>query len=106
MQYLPLGSVVSLKNNEDGQKMLITGRAPILELNNEVGYFDYGGCPFPQGNSDVGYYFNDEDIKEVNFYGLVDENENQIQLNIENGKKYFQGKHFKIEELEGAREHE
>ena len=43
-QYLPLGSVVSLKNSEDGQKILITNRVPILEINNEVGYFDYGGC--------------------------------------------------------------
>lgn len=100
-QYLPLGSVVSLKNSEDGQKILITNWVPILEINNEVGYFDYGGCLFPQGEMKSNFYFNDEDIKEVNFYGLTDENEEQIQISIENGKKNFQGKHFKVKELEG-----
>lgn len=45
------------------------------------------------------FYFNDEDIEEVNFYGLTDEN--QIQISIENGKKNFQRKHFKLKELEG-----
>lgn len=100
-QYLPLGSVISLKENRYNQKVLITSRAPILKLNNEIGYFDYGGCPFPQGESEVDFYFNDEDIKEVNFYGLTDENEEQIQISIENGKKNFQGKHFKVKELEG-----
>lgn len=98
-QYLPLGSVVSLKNNEDDQKILIINRVPILKINNEIGYFDYDGCLLPQGEVGTNFYFNDEDIEEVNFYGLTDEN--QIQISIENGKKNFQRKHFKLKELEG-----
>ena len=39
----------------------------LIEINNEVGYFDYGGCLFPQGEMKSNFYFNDEDIKEVNF---------------------------------------
>lgn len=83
------------------KKLLIINRVPILEINSEIGYFDYGGCLFPQGEVGPNFYFNDEDIKEVNFYGLTDENEDQIQIGIENGKKNFQGKHFKVKELEG-----
>lgn len=78
------------------KKLLIINRVPILEINNEIGYFDYGGCLFPQGEGGPNFYFNDEDIKEVNFYGLTDENEDQIQIGIENGKK-----NFKVKELEG-----
>ena len=95
-QYLPIGSVVSLKNNENGQKILITSRVPILEIRNKVGYFDYGGCPFPQGEMESNFYFNDEDIKKVDFYGFTDKHEDQIQIKIEDGKKTFRENILKL----------
>ena len=57
-KYLPLGSVVTLKESE--RKMLIIGRSQVC---NDVLY-DYSACLFPEGylGKDQLYVFNNEGI--------------------------------------------
>lgn len=41
-KYLPIGSVVQLKNGN--RKIMIINRFPLFRRENEVGYFDYSAC--------------------------------------------------------------
>jgi len=70
--YLPLGSVVLLKNGL--QKLIIMGRALNVTKGGKEFYFDYVGVLFPQGliNEQVAY-FNHDDIDRVYFTGYNDE---------------------------------
>jgi hypothetical protein len=72
IDYLPLGSVVLLKNGL--QKLLIIGRALNVSRNGKDYYFDYGGVLHPQGliNNEMAY-FNHDDIDRVYFTGYNDE---------------------------------
>ena len=61
VDYLPLGSVVILKG----------------------GYFDYGGCLYPQGLvGDQILYFNHRDIVKVVFSGFHDDDDKMMVDNI------------------------
>lgn len=78
MKLLPLGSVVKLKNGE--QKIMITVRLPLYNNEGTIGYFEYGGCLFPNGQVDQKtYFFNEADIEEVYFKGYIDESEEEFQ---------------------------
>ena len=73
-QYLPIGSVVLLKNGK--KKVMIYGRRQrrIVDVDKE---YDYLACLYPEGNIDENYmYLFDEDsIDEVVFRGYSDSEE-------------------------------
>jgi len=78
---LPIGSIVYLK--EGTSKIMILNRAPILPSEQrevEGIWYDYSGCFYPQGlNPNNVYYFNEENIDDVVFEGLKDEEEERFQ---------------------------
>lgn len=77
VNYLPLGSVVLLKNGL--QKLIIMGRALNVTKAGKEFYFDYCGVLFPQGliNSEIAY-FNHLDIDRVYFTGYNDEGSKEM----------------------------
>ena len=72
-EYLPIGSVVLLKNAK--KRLMITGF--YVKPNDTDDYFDYLGCIYPEGmvSDHDNYIFNNEQIEEVCFKGLVDDEE-------------------------------
>ena len=71
-KYLPLGSVVVLKNG--WKKLMITGYSAInMDTKNNV--YDYIACLYPEGviQSDYNILFNYEDIKSIFAIGLIDD---------------------------------
>lgn len=73
-KFLPIGSVVKLKNGVKNVMVMSylifpTGSTERKEM------YDYGGCAFPEGviDSKVGIGFNHEQIEEVLHVGLEDE---------------------------------
>lgn len=51
-KFLPIGTIVGLKN---GDKKLV--RYPLYNNEGRLGYFDYVGCLYPDGNTDNRSYF-------------------------------------------------
>ncbi|WP_424554762.1 DUF4176 domain-containing protein [Streptococcus agalactiae] len=82
---LPLGSVVTLKNG-DGSQLLIVTRAAIIKEDGVEVYFDYGSVLIPQGmvSPENVYFFNSENIEEIIFIGFENEAEKEFQVNYEN----------------------
>lgn len=76
-KYLPMGSVVILKNGI--KKIMIFGRKQRKADTGEL--FDYIAYLYPEGNikQDLAILFNHEDIKEVIHVGYVDEDEEKFQ---------------------------
>ena len=72
-EYLPLGSIVKLKNGS--RKVLIYGRAQVAKASGKQ--YDYLACPYPQGflQSSMLLGFNHDQIEEVVFTGYADEEE-------------------------------
>ncbi|MDD6794790.1 MAG: DUF4176 domain-containing protein [Clostridiaceae bacterium] len=72
-KYLPIGSVVLLKNAT--KKIMIYGRKQIHAASGKS--YDYVACLYPEGNisDEYTYLFNHEDIQKVFFTGFVDETE-------------------------------
>lgn len=71
MKLLPIGSIVTVKADNQKNKLMIVCRAPFYK---DEGYFDYAACVYPYGIiSDDVYYINDEDIDNVVFKGYSDE---------------------------------
>jgi len=79
--YLPIGSVVILKNGK--KKIMIYGRRQ-RRVTDEIEY-DYIACLYPEGNigEDYMYLFNHEDIETVVSRGYSDAEEEAyvIELN-------------------------
>lgn len=71
--YLPLGSVVLLKNGQ--KKLMICGRIQ-TDVATNISY-DYSGCFYPEGliKSTEVFLFNNENIDNVFFIGYQDEEE-------------------------------
>ncbi|HEL0661415.1 DUF4176 domain-containing protein [Streptococcus equi subsp. zooepidemicus] len=76
---LPLGSVVTLKNG-DGTELLIITRASIVIDNNKEIYYDYGAVLIPQGMATPEniFFFNRETVQEVIFRGYENDDEHQF----------------------------
>lgn len=76
--FLPIGSVVKLKNI-DNQLFMIFGWLQKSIEKNEI--FDYIAVLYPEGlaNKVLCFYFNMADIKEVLFIGFQDENEQEYR---------------------------
>lgn len=72
LDYLPLGSVVKIKGNDNLKLMIIT-RCNIVD-DEKKKLFDYGACVFPEGVIDSNIaYFNHENIETVLFEGYKNE---------------------------------
>lgn len=80
-KYLPLGTVCRLK---DGQKnlMIIGFMASANEANGKM--FDYIGALHPEGvlSTDMNFLFNHDQIEEVLFTGLVNEEETTFKRRL------------------------
>lgn len=75
-EYLPIGSVVLLKNGS--KRVMIYGRKQIhIETNKE---WDYLACLYPEGNinEEFMYLFNHDQIDKVYFLGYRDDEELQF----------------------------
>ncbi|WP_026478309.1 DUF4176 domain-containing protein [Alkaliphilus transvaalensis] len=74
--YLPIGSIVLLKNGE--KKVMIYGRRQMQVTNGQM--WDYIACLYPEGNisDEYMYLFNHEDIEEVVFRGYGDSEEEEF----------------------------
>ena len=80
LDFLPLGSTVVIKG-ESKWKVVIIARGLALRVDNEMRFFDYGGCLYPVGlfGNNI-LYFNREDINDVLQKGYSDlEDETQIE---------------------------
>jgi len=72
-KYLPIGSVVLLKNGK--KRVMVTGfAATALEVENPKMY-DYIGCLYPEGiiSSDKNLLFDHEQIDQIYYLGYIDE---------------------------------
>ncbi|PNY18934.1 DUF4176 domain-containing protein [Streptococcus parauberis] len=79
---LPLGSVVTLKNGDCNQLMIIT-RAIQIEEDGEEVYYDYESVLIPEGMStpENVYFFNIENVENVIFKGFGNDKEIEYQKN-------------------------
>ena len=84
--YLPIGSVVVLKNNK---KVMVIGYYSV-EYADDIVVYDYSGCAYPEGLMIKSSFcsFNQNDIKSVEFEGYkADEyvklNNNLITIDTE-----------------------
>jgi len=69
-QFFPIGTVVMLEGGE--KRLMIYG---LLPVNSDDGItYDYIGCLYPEGfiDDENCYLFNNGDIKNVEFLGFVD----------------------------------
>lgn len=69
-KYLPLGSIVLLKNSK--KRVMIIGYKSKISGNDKV--WDYSGCLFPEGviNANKLFVFDDAQIERLYFLGLQD----------------------------------
>ncbi len=80
-EYLPLGSVITLKNGS--KRLMIVGR-----LQNQIGsndIYDYAAVLWPEGlvDSKHFYLFNHEDLDKLYYIGLQDMEEFQFRPVLE-----------------------
>lgn len=80
-EYLPLGSVITLKNGS--KRLMIVGR-----LQNQIGsndIYDYAAVLWPEGlvDSKHFYLFNQEDLDKLYYIGLQDMEEFQFSSILE-----------------------
>lgn len=69
--FLPIGTIVILKGSE--KKMMIVSRLVITSIEEEVVYFEYGACAYPEGMvGDTVRYFNSDEIVHVVHHGFAD----------------------------------
>lgn len=76
---LPLGTLVYL---EDGtKKIMVLGRGAVYEdpESGEDVYFDYMGCPYPEGiDPENGIFFNEDNVDDIIYNGYSDEEEKRF----------------------------
>lgn len=112
-RYLPIGSVVKLKNNN--KSIMITGYYSV-EYTNDLEIYDYSGCAYPEGVMIKSSYcsFNQKDIKEVLFEGYKTEEYtkltnglNDIDNEIVNSDtKYIESKNIELDKLDNSNKKE
>lgn len=97
-EVLPIGSIVTLKNGN--RKMMIICRLPLYDNNGTVGYFDYGACVYPVGQTNQQtFFFNEEDIEEVKFMGFIDEDEERFLEIFEQKKDDISYPHLTLKDV-------
>ncbi len=94
-KYLPIGTVALLKGGT--KRVMITGFCSMPKENpNQM--FDYSGCMYPEGSisTEQVCLFNHDQIKEISYMGLKDEEEEQFKIKLKdlvkslNGQQPFQ----------------
>ena len=76
-ELLPLGSILYLEGATS--KLMVVGRGPVFESDNESVYSDYVGVVYPEGiNPEDAIFFNHENIDKVVFEGFKDEEEERF----------------------------
>lgn len=81
--YLPLGSVVMMKNGQ--KRVIIVGRGLSVKKDGAIYFFDYAGVLYPEGLTGANVcYFNNEWIDSVSFIGYNDEENRQAAAVIQN----------------------
>ena len=77
-KYLPIGTVVLLKNGT--KPVMITGYLPMPSESNDTTMYDYSACMFPEGllSSDQNAVFNHEQIDRIMYKGF--QNEDSIEF--------------------------
>lgn len=81
-KYLPIGSVVLLKNGK--KRVMVTGfAATALEAENPRMY-DYMGCLYPEGviSSDKNLLFDHNQIDQIYYIGYIDEEWKKTEAKI------------------------
>ncbi len=88
---LPIGSVVLLKDGN--KKIMICGRAQSMADDESNEIFDYSACYYPEGiiNPRELYLFNNEQIEEVVFLGLENDDELKYRELLETKMKEIRG---------------
>lgn len=85
-KYLPIGTVVLLKNAN--KKIMITGylTSSTDEKNSNDEYYDYSGCFFPEGYIPEHqiYLFNHDQISKIYYLGLFDDEEERFHEYLKN----------------------
>ncbi|MBE5962526.1 MAG: DUF4176 domain-containing protein [Lachnospiraceae bacterium] len=96
MNLLALGSIVRLKGGT--RKLMVISRVPLYNDHGKIGYFDYAGCVYPNGqNGQETLFFNEENIEEVCFYGFEDEEETAFRTFYEKQMKQITYPKLKID---------
>ncbi len=70
-KYLPIGTVVTLQNAK--KRIMIIGYCPVDNENKQM--YDYSACIYPEGliDSNKILLFNHDQIEQINFEGMQDE---------------------------------
>lgn len=81
-KYLPIGSVVLLKNAK--KRLMITGFYIKAKTGNDNEIYDYSGCLYPEGvlSSDENCVFNHDQIDKIYFLGYSDEEEKKFKEDL------------------------
>ena len=81
-KYLPLGSVLMLKNGR--HRVMIVGYCVKLAEDPNAPIYDYMGCLFPEGifTTEQSMAFNHTDIDKVYHLGLVDQEVNNFHAKL------------------------
>lgn len=79
-KYLPLGSVVILKNGK--KRIMITGFCVTAGEDKKI--YDYTGCLYPEGyiSSEKMLVFDHSDIQRIYCIGLSDDEEKQFKVKL------------------------
>ncbi|MDD7280863.1 DUF4176 domain-containing protein [Floccifex sp.] len=80
-EYLPLGTIVALKNTK--KRIMIVGRLQTRETDDKV--YDYAAVLYPEGliDSEHFYLFNQEDIQTLYYIGMQDEEEFNFRYRLQ-----------------------
>lgn len=79
-KYLPIGTVLMLKNGE--KRVMITGFCCMGD--NEKKVYDYSGCLYPEGYISANKFllFNHDQIDKIYHLGYVDEEEKNFKKKL------------------------
>lgn len=80
-KYLPIGTVIRLKNGN--KRIMITGFCCKIE-NNPNKIYDYTGCLYPEGyisNDDI-LLFDHDQIERIYHLGLIDDEQTKLNKTL------------------------
>lgn len=97
----PIGTIVKPKDSK--LYIMITGTLPLYNLHGKLGYFDYSACLYPVGQVNQNSLFlNEEDIEEVLFTGLEDENFDRFREEVTSQLKTVTYPRFTLDMIKEA----
>ncbi|UQS81669.1 DUF4176 domain-containing protein [Bombilactobacillus folatiphilus] len=85
MHILPIGSVVTLKEDQQTPLMIVNRAALFEEKKGKVGYFDYSAVLYPNGldENEEMCFFNQSDIEQILFEGYQNDEEQNFAAQYE-----------------------